>query len=280
MFRCAWIIAVTLGLTADLEQAQEQEDRSEERGESHQAAPKEPFPPIRVELVETDEASKARQSSERESQKREIADLVAQQGMNEATQAINRATQDMAFYSLISTGAVVLGTILLGWTLYETRRMVREAKDTTAAAVEATGHAKRQANLSEKTFENLEQPRLFPQITRGHALMAHEPPPKLVKYTLVNFGRSPAVVVGVRHNFSSIDEAGEFVPTYEVIAPGEKSSNQRGAHWSGGQDEAPFAAGSLFRIQVSYSNGTGGRGETLWRFVISDRGEFILLNEC
>ncbi len=144
MLRGAWVVAVAFGLVALSGHSQEQADRSTERGESHQAAPQEPLPPIRIELVEPDEAAEARQRSERESQEREKADLIAQQGMNEATQAINRATQDMALYSLISTGAVVFGTLLLGWTLYETRRMVRDTKLATDAANRAASAAEAQ----------------------------------------------------------------------------------------------------------------------------------------
>lgn len=90
--------------------------------------------PLPVEIVGDEAKTEARQRREDEARQREIDDLIAQQGMNAATQAMNDATQRMAFHSLLSTIFVGVGTGLLVWTLWLTRSANRAA----VQAVEVT----------------------------------------------------------------------------------------------------------------------------------------------
>lgn len=112
-----WIIAIAFGLIASLGQAQEQTQSPGGQAESEQT-PTEALPlPFPVEIVEDQSATDARESREEEARQREIEDLVAQQGMNAATQAMNDATQRMAEYAFWSTVMVGIGTALLFVTL-------------------------------------------------------------------------------------------------------------------------------------------------------------------
>lgn len=177
MLRRYWIVTVAIGLIAIALslQAQEQADRSAERGERHQAAPKEPLPPIRVELVEPDAAAEARQSSERERQEREEEDLVAQQQMAEATVAMNEATQSMKNAAWLSFGAVALGTALLIWTLYETRQA-------NAAARKAVDVTKKSSKAQIRAYVGIEGGAIF---QNGHGDW-------VAQVFFVNSGQSPA----------------------------------------------------------------------------------------
>ncbi len=131
----AWMLVATLGLMflPTLAQAQEQAQSPSRNAKTDDGPPNENAFSIPVELVESEEATKARESREAESRQNEIDDLVAQQGMNAATQAMNDATQKMALHSLLSTIAVWAGTGLLIWTLFETRRTANAANDTLRA---------------------------------------------------------------------------------------------------------------------------------------------------
>lgn len=139
-------------------------------------------PPIPVEIIERPEAAKARESSEAESAQREKDDLLAQQGMNTATQAMNDATQRMALYALFSTGLVALGTGLLFWTLM----LTRQANQAARCAVKVTremGQRQTRAylNISEIYLKNFEV---------GTPLAA--------VFTIINSGQSPAYICASR----------------------------------------------------------------------------------
>ena len=144
-----WLFAVTIGLIASLGQAQEQ--AGGEQGQSAaQENPAQPFPvPLLVDIIEDEATAEARNRSEEESRQREIEDLIAQQGMNAATQSIEAATKDMRDYSLYSTLFVGIGTVLLFVTLWITWQANRVARDAvnqggkaTFAAFEAVETAK------------------------------------------------------------------------------------------------------------------------------------------
>lgn len=129
-----FIFAFGLVLIPALGQAQQEGEARQYRAAEQQDAPnKQPlgFP---VRIIEDNETAKARQRSEYESSQREKDDLVAQKGMNAATQEMNEATQRMALYSLISTVLVGLGTGLLIWTL----ALTRQANSAARGAVEVT----------------------------------------------------------------------------------------------------------------------------------------------
>jgi hypothetical protein len=109
---------------------QAQEEAQGEQGETAtQQQPAQTLPiPLPVDIIEDEAAAEARKHREAEARQNEEDDLVAQQGMNRATQAMNEATQRMALYSLISTGLVALGTALLIVTLWLTRQANRAAQ--------------------------------------------------------------------------------------------------------------------------------------------------------
>mgnify|MGYP003132112947 CR=1 FL=1 len=123
MFKSYWIITVALGLTfASLAQAQEQDAEPDQSTTEQQTQTIELPNPLPVIIIEDDEATATRQREESERTQREKDDLVAQQGMNTATQSIEAATRDMRDYALYSTFFVAIGTIVLFYTLWLTRQ--------------------------------------------------------------------------------------------------------------------------------------------------------------
>ncbi len=113
-----WYVILALGLNVacGLGQAQEQTDGGESAAPTQEQPPPSLPLPFPVEIVEDYESAEARKRREAEAVQREKDDLVAQQGMNSATQAMNDATQKTAFYSLI-------------WTLFLTRQANKAARD-------------------------------------------------------------------------------------------------------------------------------------------------------
>ena len=114
-----WGILFALGLVwaASLGQAQEQAQTPQETPATEQEPPQALPIPLPVDIVEDQAAADARERREAEAEQREIEDLIAQQGMNAGTQAINEATQRTADYAFWSTVFVGIGTILLIATL-------------------------------------------------------------------------------------------------------------------------------------------------------------------
>lgn len=131
MFRSFGIAVVALGLAAGSLQAQDEAADGQWDAETHQQPPVvlEIPSPLPVTVVEGEESSKARQSREQQAAEREKDDLIAQQRMAEATEAMNEATQSMKWAAWFSFGAVSLGTILLIWTLVLTRSANQAARD-------------------------------------------------------------------------------------------------------------------------------------------------------
>lgn len=127
----AWQFVAALGLALALASSgQAQEEAPGGQGEppaQEQPAPTLPIP-LPVDIVEDEADAEARERSEREARQREIDALIAQQGMNDATRAMNDATQRMAKYALYSTLLVGVGTVLLIGTLWLTRQANRAAQ--------------------------------------------------------------------------------------------------------------------------------------------------------
>jgi hypothetical protein len=149
----AWVFVTAVGLTILPGLGQSQEKTEEPQGGvtagSGQPAGL-PFA-IPIEIIESASEAEARQRSEDEAEKREIADLAAQRGMHLATEAMNDATQKMAKYAFWSTLLVFVGTVLLFATLYLTRQANRAAQ----AAVDVTrevGIKQTRANLYYSTY--------------------------------------------------------------------------------------------------------------------------------
>lgn len=100
---------------------------------SYQSEPSEPFS-IPVRIIEDKESTEASQPGEQDSRDLQKRDLIAQEGMNRATQSIEDATWLMLWATIASVFFVAIGTFLLVWTL----RLTREANKAARDAVEVT----------------------------------------------------------------------------------------------------------------------------------------------
>lgn len=143
-------IALGIGLLAAssaLAQAPVREQDKQGQASTQQAPASYTMPPIRVEVVEDQAEAEARKRREKEADQREVDDLSAQQGMNNATQM-------MADYALLQTILIAVGTCLLFYTLYLTRQAnmaaVRAAKasENAVAVTQQVGQAQVRAYLS------------------------------------------------------------------------------------------------------------------------------------
>jgi hypothetical protein len=92
-----------------------------------------------------------------------------------------------------------IGIALIWRTLTYTRdaaesakAMVTEAKNTTAAAVEATREAKRQVDFAEQSSKRLERPYIY--IYGVHQIQTTPGTSNWVKYSVANLGRTPAKI--------------------------------------------------------------------------------------
>lgn len=123
-----WLLVVAAGCLIPLSgQAQEQGKPTQGDAQAEQQ-PSQPLPiPFPVDVVEDETTAEARERSEAEARQREIDDLIAQQGINEATRAMNNATQDMRDYANVQTALVGVGTVLLFITLWLTWQANRAA---------------------------------------------------------------------------------------------------------------------------------------------------------
>lgn len=142
MVKCKWITALTLAiLIAGKGAGYAQNSDSEANGPANieQTAPKTLPIPFPVQIVEDDGRTEARQRHEQEARQREIDDLVAQQGMNEATQSMERANWRMVDQGYISLLLVLVGTFLLIWTLTQGRNANKTAQKALVVA-QGIGH--------------------------------------------------------------------------------------------------------------------------------------------
>jgi hypothetical protein len=122
----AFVVACFLG---PLGHAQD-EVANQQQGASAKEAPKSSLQmPLPVQIIENDESAEARQRYETISQENERNDLIAQQRVADATDAINGATQSMMWAAWLSAFFVGAGTFLLVWTLVLTRQANKAARD-------------------------------------------------------------------------------------------------------------------------------------------------------
>lgn len=127
----SWLLIAALGLILSFGsgQAQEQTEGPEGQAEQQQdPAPPNLPTPFPVEIIQDEGEVEARERREQERRRDEQADLLAQQGMNAATQSIDAATKDMRDYARYSTIAVWVGTVLLIVTLVLTWMANRAAQ--------------------------------------------------------------------------------------------------------------------------------------------------------
>lgn len=154
MFKRYQIAAFALGLIlfSPLGQAQDQASNTNGETGAHQRPSHQSSFSVPVNIIEDKATTDARDRHEAEARQREIEDLVAQQGMNSATQEINSATQAMAAYAYWSTILVGVGTALLFVTLYLTYQANRAAQ----AAIAVTrdiGQAQTRAYVGISDYE-------------------------------------------------------------------------------------------------------------------------------
>ncbi|MHB0952583.1 MAG: hypothetical protein ACYC10_11695 [Allorhizobium sp.] len=172
-----YIIAFGLIVLAISGQAQDQPYQADRSGGAEQSEPYTlPFS-VPVKIVEEDAEANARQRQEAEAGEREKRDLVAQEGMNAATQEINAATQAMAAYAYWSTVLVGVGTVLLFVTLFLTMQATRAARDAVSVTREI-GEAQTRAYLE------------FHEVS---ATVTDDGSAILIKGSVLNSGNSPAV---------------------------------------------------------------------------------------
>ena len=127
-FRTWMYVFAIIGLTGPALGQTEEEAQAEQGQTAEQQQPASDLPlPFPVEIIENQATTDARQNREEESRQNEIADLVAQEGMNAATQAIKDATLDMRDSAQDSTILVGIGTLLLVITLVLTAQANRAA---------------------------------------------------------------------------------------------------------------------------------------------------------
>lgn len=132
-----WIIAALLGVILTSSLQAQHETKNTQQPATKQANPtsNDAFG-IPVRIIESREAAEARKAHEEETSEREIKDLIAQQSMAAATDAINQATQSMkraAWWSVLIIG---IGTALLIWTLMLTKQANKAAQEAVAVTRE------------------------------------------------------------------------------------------------------------------------------------------------
>lgn len=204
-------------------ETQQQADSPQGQAESQQSPP-EAFPAaIPVEIIEDKAEAEARKRGEAEAAEREKADLIAQEGMNAATQEINTATKAMADYALWQTRAAWAGTILLVATLWLTIRTVKAGN--TLLNVEIVPH------LSIVCPD--EKIEFLPGGSFKVGEITREP-----RFEIYNAGRSTAIVLEAYREtaavpkrsppepitYPDIPDRGRYKKNFIVIGPGSKSS--------------------------------------------------------
>ena len=166
-----------------------------------------------------------------------------------------QAQKDMAFWAKLMVWATVctggitfIGIVLIWRTLHHSRRaadaakeMVTEARATTKAAQDtvvegrkATAAANRSADIQEKAFRRLERPYLFIRfIPTGGLRRANKHAKPSIRYTLVNYGKTPAVfkaiTISLQHNpeFPLRTPMAIEEQLYDIIQPGGELAMER-----------------------------------------------------
>jgi len=201
-----------------------------------------------------------------------LADNVTADGGEKQAEYDLKAQQDMAewaFGMLIVT--VWLAVITFMGVLFVWRTWV-EAKKTTE-------QAKREADIAEKSFLTLERPYLAVKITETQMLHNNQGGARAISYTIMNVGRSPAVLTAIRHHLGLTEGQGEWVAFYEVIKPGGELNNQMQVVLSETDSaRATKDDNFVFLAQLSFMDTSGTGGEALWKFIKDGNKPFVLLN--
>jgi hypothetical protein len=197
-----WITAIAFGLAIAVGSAvhgqQGQENDGGRQTQTDHRTTDQSSWSIPIHIVEDDAEAEARQGREERAEQRELDDLAAQEGMNEAT-------QKMAEYSFVQTVLIAIGTGALIYTLYLTRQANNAAMQAAEAAIRAAN-----AERAWVTFDSFDSGQLT-NITidgvhheRGFAIIPR----------WRNTGRSPAVRVDVYVDHRVVSVA-DPVPYFE-----------------------------------------------------------------
>lgn len=180
MSRHYWITVFAFGLILFASIGSAQDEAQSEQGQIQKLQkPAQTLPiPLPVDIVEDEATADARRRNEVEARQRQIEDLIAQKGMNAATQAMNEATQKMAVYNRYSTILVGVGTFLLFVTLWLTHQANKSAR-------EAVGVTQ---DIGQR------QLRAYIGVVSGELLIRGAPPNQIVHFhvALKNTGQTPA----------------------------------------------------------------------------------------
>lgn len=192
MFRSYRLIIFALGLTISLSPevsyAQQSEEQNGQRQtQADQNPPANPGPPFRVIIVEDQSKTDTRQASEERSEQRELQDLTAQKGMNEAT-------KKMADYSIWQTILIAIGTSALLITLYLTRQANKAAMEGAKAA---------QLSVTETSRIGEAQVRAY--LSGQHGRFEAYEGFLNITLVIVNTGQSPAYNVKIAANLTTPD---------------------------------------------------------------------------
>jgi hypothetical protein len=196
-----------------------------------------------------------------EEETRAKRDLAAQEGMAFWAKLMFFAAGAEAFLTMI-------GVFLVWRTLLYTKRAVEEAKQTTAAAIAANVEAKRQADLAEESFKRLERPYLFIKIVETfHLRNIGQNEIAWLAYTLVNYGKSPAILRSVAIGLQDNPDLPLRTPmaienkTYDVIESGGELAKNRSVKVTQGvkgkRYTGAYATMLILHGYVQYDDPTG-----------------------
>jgi hypothetical protein len=179
-----------------------------------------------IEAQKDDEEAKRKEA-------REISDV-------EAQEAMARWAENLFLTTLATIILTAVGVFLIWRTLIHTRvaavaarDMVEKARKTTVAAVQANAEAKRHADLAEQSFARLERPYIY---IYGVSRFEHdfESATNCVKYTVANFGKTPATITIMAAGISTFhdgptdplivdyrDDPGHDIISRPVLPPGD-----------------------------------------------------------
>ncbi|TDK43869.1 hypothetical protein [Antarcticimicrobium luteum] len=182
-----------------------------------------------------------------------------------AQQHMSLSALGVLIVSAITMFVTSIGVVFVYYTLRETKNTADQAK--------------READIAEDSFRTLERPFLAVKITDTYRLHNNQGGVRSIDYTVVNAGRSPAVLTAVRHHLGKTVEKGELDACYDVIQSGGELNNQRHVALSETESAAITESDRIvFLVQLSFMDVTGVGGETVWRFIKDGTRPFVLLD--
>lgn len=188
--RAGWLGAAVLVLWASCVQAQV--DEPETAGQTgQQDRPAETLPlPLPVDIIEDEAEAKARQAAQERAEQREIDDLAAQQGMDQATQR-------MVDLSEKQTWLIAIGTFLLFTTLLLTLQANR-------AAIRAAKAAERSVDVTQDIGQR--QIRAYVTVWDVHIHNFRKGGHPFIRYVIDNRGQTPATIVKFGVGIRTVDD--------------------------------------------------------------------------